>query len=501
MKQLRAAIFSAILVIAGVTQAIGQSFPLTMPANTVYGRLGVSTGPGSAIPLSVLSGVLSLTVDLTSINSGTDTGLLYNKSSKVGNATAASINTSGGYQFFGVGDAISTGISRSTGTKPTALMLSRLVNWGSINDSTVVDYSTLTAQSSVSNQYASFAAYPIMTSTAFNWNHLIGFEDLGIVQGSGTLTNQASFYSAPTISGTTTNRRGMWVSDAGGAGTITNQYGFICDAMTRGTANWCFYATASTPSYFGGNVLIGTAGTAPTTARLTLNKNTASPPSVAASTTILQAINADGVGTIAELRAYGTGAVPGIAALTARGTKASPTATQSGDTLTSWYGTGYGATTFGSFDTVMQATALENFSDTAHGSAWDFYTTDVTTTSLTQRMRLAKGLAVGSTTDPGAGIVSALNGFTVGTAAKTLVLKQGANGTVGTFVCTSGGSITVNNTNVAISDAIIISLNTAGGTISTPPAINAITASTSFVAKCATNDTATYNYAIIKNAA
>lgn len=92
-------------------------------------------------------------------------------------------------------------------------------------------------------------------------------------------------------------------------------------------------------------------------------------------------------------------------------------------------------------------------------------------------------------------------GVTFSTATKTVVLKQGANGTVGTFTCTSGGAITVSNSNVAITDAITISLNTAGGSISTAPAINAITAATSFVAKCATSDTSVYNYAIIKNAA
>jgi hypothetical protein len=98
------------------------------------------------------------------------------------------------------------------------------------------------------------------------------------------------------------------------------------------------------------------------------------------------------------------------------------------------------------------------------------------------------------------GEVTAAGNFKTSAAAKTLTLKQGANGSVGTFVCTSGGSITVTNSNVAITDTIIISLNTAGGTISTAPALNAITAATSFVAKCATNDTATYNYALIKNA-
>jgi len=89
----------------------------------------------------------------------------------------------------------------------------------------------------------------------------------------------------------------------------------------------------------------------------------------------------------------------------------------------------------------------------------------------------------------------------VGTAAKTLLLKQGANGAVGTFVCTSGGTITVSNSNIAVSDAIIISLNTVGGTVSTTPSVKTITAATQFQALCPTNDTSTYNYALIKNAA
>jgi hypothetical protein len=104
--------------------------------------------------------------------------------------------------------------------------------------------------------------------------------------------------------------------------------------------------------------------------------------------------------------------------------------------------------------------------------------------------------------DLGTGQVSVLAGnLVMGTAAKTLVLKQGANGAVGTFICTSGGTITITNSNVAITDTIPISLNTVGGTISTNPTVNAITASTSFTVKCATSDTSTYNYSIIKNAA
>lgn len=130
-----------------------------------------------------------------------------------------------------------------------------------------------------------------------------------------------------------------------------------------------------------------------------------------------------------------------------------------------------------------------------------FGNTTASTSSTTGGLKTSGGLGVAGAGYFGAEVAAGTGHFIATTAAKTLQLKQGANGAVGTFICTSGGSITVTNSNVAISDAIIISLNTAGGTITTAPALNAITAATSFVAKCATNDTATYNYAIIKNAA
>ena len=61
----------------------------------------------------------------------------------------------------------------------------------------------------------------------------------------------------------------------------------------------------------------------------------------------------------------------------ARGTKASPSATQNGDTIGSVCGIGYGATAFQSFDSTpaMNLVATENFTDTAAGSGIRFYTT------------------------------------------------------------------------------------------------------------------------------
>ncbi len=86
-------------------------------------------------------------------------------------------------------------------------------------------------------------------------------------------------------------------------------------------------------------------------------------------------------------------------------------------------------------------------------------------------------------------------------AASGPTLKQGANGRVGTFVANGVTPVTVNNTSIAISDAIVISLNTVGGTVGAVPAIQTITAATGFTVAGTALDTSTYNYAIIKNAA
>ena len=90
---------------------------------------------------------------------------------------------------------------------------------------------------------------------------------------------------------------------------------------------------------------------------------------------------------------------------------------------------------------------------------------------------------------------------TFATATSGPVLKQGANGRVGTFTLNGATPVTVSNTSVAVSDAIIFSLNTVGGTVGAYPTIQTITAATGFTVAGSALDTSVYNYAIIKNAA
>ena len=89
----------------------------------------------------------------------------------------------------------------------------------------------------------------------------------------------------------------------------------------------------------------------------------------------------------------------------------------------------------------------------------------------------------------------------MGTAAKGLVLKQGSNGKCGTFVLNGATPVTVSNTSIAITDTIVCSLNTVGGTVGTSgPNVRTITAATGFTIAGVALDTSTYNYVIISNA-
>lgn len=67
----------------------------------------------------------------------------------------------------------------------------------------------------------------------------------------------------------------------------------------------------------------------------------------------------------------------------------------------------------------------------------------------------------------------------------------------GTFVCTGGGTIAISNTNELVTSDVVISLNTAGGTITTPPAMKTATGGTGFSVLCGATDTSTYNYSIL----
>jgi uncharacterized cupin superfamily protein len=175
---------------------------------------------------------------------------------------------------------------------------------------------------------------------------------------------------------------------------------------------------------------------------------------------------------------YGNTGGPSFGFRSGRGTAASPTATQSGDSLFNFYTMGYGANAQAGFGAIFGSMALENWTNTAQGSAWYFYTNTIGAASITERVRIAQGLMVGTTTDPGAGAVVATStikstgptsgigyatgaggAVTQGTNRTTAVELNKVCGAITLFSAagsTTPATFTVTNSTVAATDVIVI---------------------------------------------
>jgi hypothetical protein len=101
---------------------------------------------------------------------------------------------------------------------------------------------------------------------------------------------------------------------------------------------------------------------------------------------------------------YGNNAFGGtFVARKARGTQAAPVAVQNNDQLAIFAGVGYATTHSGNFGNGMSVNAAENYTDTAQGTALNFYTTKRGTNAPVAAMTLndAGNLGIG-TSSPGA---------------------------------------------------------------------------------------------------
>jgi len=115
----------------------------------------------------------------------------------------------------------------------------------------------------------------------------------------------------------------------------------------------------------------------------------------------LYIVGANAANTRITQDAYGTGAYGVFTARMARGTAASPTASQSGDFLAQFTARGYGSTGFGTASTSYIAfSAAENFTDTAQGTYAGIYTTPTGSNSIVEAFRFgpAGQLGIGGAT-------------------------------------------------------------------------------------------------------
>ncbi len=110
---------------------------------------------------------------------------------------------------------------------------------------------------------------------------------------------------------------------------------------------------------------------------------------------------------------------------------------------------------------------------------------------------------IGANTPAAATVTSlhASDNLTLTTAAKTVVLKQGANGKTGTVTLNGVTPVSVTNSSITANSGIIFTLKTVGGTVGAYPAIQTITPTTGFDVAGTALDTSVYNYHIIESAA
>ena len=104
--------------------------------------------------------------------------------------------------------------------------------------------------------YASYDGKMASTGTS-NYDHLVSFQSSHSHASPGTLVNLYDFVGASGNSGgTVTNRKSLYIEDAGGSGVIGTQIGIWIDQLSRGSSNWAIYSYGNSPSYLGGLLLL-----------------------------------------------------------------------------------------------------------------------------------------------------------------------------------------------------------------------------------------------------
>lgn len=205
----------------------------------------------------------------------------------------------------------------------------------------------------------------------------------------GTAQNVKLFHSVKgTTNSNATNVAGLWIGDwLGGTGTLTNVDGIYIDTtIDVGTNRYAIRSLSTSKSMLTGALILGGH-----TAQLNASSQLE--------------INKDAANAIQLMVAYGTARSGMLDGYAARGSRATPTASQSDDTLFLLTARGYGATAFPSSSRFrMLFAAGENWTDAAQGTYLSLFITAIggVTTSNYYRfysssLNLASGLQLGWT--------------------------------------------------------------------------------------------------------
>jgi hypothetical protein len=152
-------------------------------------------------------------------------------------------------------------------------------------------------------------------------------------------------------------------------------------------------------------------------------------------------------GNLLAVANYGTGSV-GINTFQARGSVASPSASQSGDIIYFMGGRGFGSTVWnGGSKAAIQFVANQNFTDSANGTYITLETTPDSSTTRAERVRITDAGNVGiGTTTPNAKLQ------VTGTAGSNNIVNFASSTNVSQFLIGPNGSTTIANLNAASCD-------------------------------------------------
>lgn len=213
----------------------------------------------------------------------------------------------------------------------------------------------------------------------------------GTVGGGGNQINNA-------VIGTSTPLAGTFTTLIGNT-SVSSPIHTASGALTFQSNGSTFAGSISTGQlwYLGGTSLTPSAGTT-----LTVSQNTGGTPATSTLANMLgQFIAAD---TTIGLQAIDTfGAQGFIAARYAGGTQASKTALPGSTTMFSFGGQGWDTSAYASGALIDFISSASTWSGSNHGMAMRVRTAVDGSTTLTERLRIAQGLSIGDTTDPGVG--------------------------------------------------------------------------------------------------
>jgi len=150
--------------------------------------------------------------------------------------------------------------TNTTSGDDSSVLIGRAVT-GVSNTHGFRDESTVDASVDAGGYSAFDSKYTYNGTSAYN--HMAGFQARQVYNGSNSLNEWRGFWSSPSLTGTgaVTNIKNFHVlnSTNTGGGSVANQYGVFIEGLTAGTAsNYAIYTMPSTPSWFSGQIDIGT---------------------------------------------------------------------------------------------------------------------------------------------------------------------------------------------------------------------------------------------------